>query len=70
MMQLDQANLICPQLEVSAAWLFAHPEFLVRWTGFLKPPGPNLSLPLPGANSSGLMQSRAFQWMPALVFLN
>lgn len=39
-------------------------------TGFLKLPGPNLSFFLPEANSSGLMQSCAFHWMPALVFVN
>lgn len=68
-MQSDQANLTCPQLEVGATWLCA----LSSWQGradFLTLPGPNLRFSLPEADSSGLVQSCASHCVPALVFVN
>jgi len=43
---------------------------LVPCEAELKLPGPNLSFSLPEANFSGLMQSCAFHWVPARVFVN
>lgn len=68
-MQSDQANLTCPQLEVGASWLCALSSWQGR-AGFLTLPGPNLSFSLLEANSSGLMQSCASLWVPALVFVD
>lgn len=68
-MQSDEANFTCPQLEIAAAWLCALSSWQGR-AGFLPLPGPNPSFSLPEADSSGLVQSCASPWMPALVFVN
>lgn len=53
-MQSDQANLTCPQLEVGAAWLCALSSWQGR-AGFLTLPGPNLSFSLPEAHPDAIL---------------